>query len=295
MSGGGSSRQVEVIDSTMLGDSLQCLRLYYWRHCRHLVPASPSLPLAYGQAAHASLAAHYRGATAGEALAAFEAVWDEAVGGLLDEDEPGDSKRNPLRWAETFMAYRDFYRVEPFKVLGVENRAIVPLVEDDLYLAVILDLITLWDGKPVVIDHKTTSYMSPDFFQAFTIRHQFTGYILAATRLLELDEPAGLVANCILVTDRAAPPSRLFARYPVTRSRWQLEAWHQEIVSWWRVVRACREAGDWPRNDDRCFRWRPGCPYFILCASTEADYRSYQPPESLFRVEQWNPVKEEGK
>lgn len=281
--------EVEVFDSTMLGDSLQCLRLFYWRHERHLVPVVPSLPLAYGRAVHACLAEHYRGATAGQALAAFEKAWQEDTA-MLDEESAWDNKRNPYRWAEVFMQYRDFYRVEPFKVRSVEVSTLLPLVEGDLYLAGLIDLVVEMDGRVVIIDHKTTSYMPPEFFSSFTIKHQFTAYILAATRLLELSEPPELIANCILVTDRQVPPSKLFVRYPTRRNRYQLEAWHDEVVGWWQVVRACRASGNWPRNDDRCFRWKPGCPYHVLCASVDTNYLEFEPPPALFRVEQWNPV-----
>src|SRR5208337_5693986 len=102
---------IEVVDTTRLRDSLSCLRLYYWRHERAQVPIAPRLPLIYGAGAHASLATHYRGGTAGEALAAFEAVWDSELSPTYQETAEEDPKRNPVRWAETFLLYLQKYNV----------------------------------------------------------------------------------------------------------------------------------------------------------------------------------------
>ena len=285
---------IEIVDPTRLRDTLQCLRLFYWRHERHYVPVGPRLPLVYGSSGHECLAENYRGKPAGVCLEAFEKVWDREVSPSQDEMSEEDPKRNPIRWAEVFMLYRRKYLVEPFKVLAVEAPFFLP-VTDNLAFAGIVDLLIEYLGRPMVMDHKTASYLNQAYFDTFNPNHQVDTYLTGASGILGQHVDT-LMFNCILVHPTENDPDRLFIRHSTTRSAAQLAQAKKELIGWWNIIKECRRTGNWPRNDDRCQRWRFGnrggaCEYHPLCTdATGTDFRKMIPSKVLYKESVWDPI-----
>jgi hypothetical protein len=280
---------IEVVDTTRLRDSLSCLRLYYWRHERAVVPKAPRLPLIYGAAIHASLAGHYLGESAGKCLAEFEEIWDTDIPqDALTEDDP---KRNPVRWAEVFLAYRQKYQTEPFRVRNVEVPFFLPLT-DQIAIGGVIDLVIEYLGQIMLVDHKTTSYMNHRYFATFNPNHQAVNYLLAANKLIKPDQFINtLLFNCILVHATESRPERLFERVPTTRSPAQLAEGQEQLVGWWNIVRACRSSGSWPMNDHYCQEWG-GCAYHQLCTDVQANFRRLIPSKVVFKESAWDPIRE---
>jgi hypothetical protein len=279
---------IEVIDPTRLRDSLQCLRMFYWRHERGIVSNKIAYPLVYGRGVHATLAAHYEGKTAGLSLLEFEKIWDTEVMPFLTDMDEGDYKRNPVRWAETFMLYRQLYQNEPFRVRNVEAPFFLPLT-DKIAIGGIIDLLVEYLGKLTVIDHKTTSVTYPSYFASFNPNHQFSTYLLGASEILKEPVTTALV-NCIVTHKSEMRPEKLFMRVPTMRSPAQHEMLKDEIIGWWSVVQNCRSSNTWPRNDDRCQRWQGGCDYHNLCTEVQSDYRRVIPSKIMYREEIWDPI-----
>lgn len=285
---------IEVVDTTRLRDSLSCLRLYYWRHERAIVPVAPRLPLIYGAAGHASWAVHYRGGTAGEALAAFEEIWDKEVVPWQEQDpltREDDPKRNPVRWARTFLLYTQHYRIEPWRVVHIEVPFFLPL-NDDIALGGVIDLLVDWFNQLMLVDHKTTSYLNNKWFATFNPNHQVNSYLLAANELLKPDRPiTTFYFNATLVHATEMNPEKLFARVPTTRSPAQLTEGKEQLVGWWNIVRECRRTGTWPMNDHYCQEWG-GCAYHQLCTDIQANFRRLLPSKALYKEQPWDPIKE---
>lgn len=281
---------IEVVDPTRLNNSLQCLRLYYWCNERHIVPVKPRLPLVYGRGSHATLASHYRGEAPGMALKEFDDIWEADVIPFLTEMDEEDPKRNPVRWAETFLAYRKYYSKEPFKVLFVEAPFFLPL-SDDIALGGIIDLLVEWLNQKMVMDHKTTSVTYPSYFAGFNPNHQFSSYLLGATELLG-EEVTTCYVNNLVVLPKNAPPERMFMRTPTNRSIAQHQMMKDELLGWWGIVRECRRTGNWPRNPDRCQRWAGGCEYHPLCTEIQTNFKKLIPSKAMYREEVWDPIAE---
>ena len=290
---------IECVDATRLKDSLQCLRLYYWSHERHRVPVAPRIPLIYGSMVHACLAAHYEGKTIGECLAAAEQVWDSEMldagtgQSLLGEYNEEDPKRNPKRWLETFMVYRQHYRVEPFSVVGKPESPFFLQVTDDLAFVGVLDLVIKYLNQIMVMDHKTTYSIAQQWIETFNPNHQFSIYLLAANEIMKPDKPiTTLMINGILSHATELRPEKLFSRVPTTRSLSQLQMIKEDMITWWTtVVRECRRTGNWPQNDARCNDWG-GCPYKPLCTEVNANYRKLIPSTQQYRERVWDPIRE---
>jgi hypothetical protein len=281
---------IEVVDPTRLRDSLQCLRMFYWRHERSMVPMTPRMPLIHGRGVHATLAAHYEGKSAGLALLEYQKIWDAEVLPYQTDIDEDDIKRNPVRWAEQFVLYRQFYRVEPFKVRNVEAPFFLPLT-DTIAIGGIIDLLVEHLNQLMVIDHKTTSVTYPSYFASFNPNHQFSTYLLGASEILKQPVTTALV-NCLVTHKSEMRPDKLFMRVPTMRSPSQHQMLKEEIVGWWTIVQNCRRTGNWPRNDDRCQRWAGGCDYHSLCTEIQTDYKRIIPSKMLFRQEQWDPIQD---
>lgn len=283
---------IEVIDPTRLRDSLQCLRLYYWRHERFIVPIKPRLPLIHGSGVHATLAAHYEGKSAGVALKEYDTIWKRDVLPYMTELDEEDRKRNPVRWAEVFLAYRQHYSAEDshFKVRNVESPFFLPLT-DKIAVGGIIDLLVEYLNRLMVIDHKTTSSTYPSYFASFNPNHQFSVYLLGASEILGEPVTTALI-NCIVTHATEMRPEKLFIRVPTTRSPAQHAMLKDEIVGWWTIVQACRASNNWPRNDDRCQRWAGGCDYHSLCTEIQTDFRRIVPSKALFREQVWDPIQQ---
>jgi hypothetical protein len=248
------------------------------------------MPLIYGTAVHACLAAHYNSGTAGQSLAAFEEVWDREMGQVEQETlEEEDGKRNPVRWAKQFMAYRTYYNTEPFTVRNVEVPYFLPLT-DDLALSGIIDLAVEYLNQIMLVDHKTTSYLNNKTFKGFNPNCQFSSYLLAANELIQPEKFIGtLLVNCILSHKTEMNPDKMFARVPTTRSPAQLAEQREELIGWWGLVKECRRLGNWPKNDQRCGDYS-GCDYHILCTDVQANYRKMKPSSALFKEQAWDPL-----
>jgi hypothetical protein len=281
--------RIEAFDPTRLNDSLSCLRLFYWRHERKYVRKALQMPLAYGTAVHECLAELYRGKSAGQCLKAFEVIWQREVLPWLDEYSSEDPKRNLQGWIDQFQAYRQYYQKELFKVLQVEAPFLL-MLKPDLALCGIIDLLIRYLNQIMALDHKTTSITYQSFFDGFNPNHQFTTYMLGGTELLG-HPVTTMIANCIVSVTKLTQPEKMFIRYPTQRSLEQLAAFKEEIVAWWRIVQACRASGQWPRNPDRCQRWKGGCDYHPLCTDIQADYRRLVPSPRMYIEQQWNPLR----
>lgn len=289
---------IEVIDPTRLRASLQCLRYYYWEHERNIIPIKPKMPLAHGIGVHHTLEAYYHGASLGKALEKYDETWAKEVAPYQDAMSEEDPKRNPRRWAETFILYRKQYQKESFEVLTLPNGKpaievpfFLPLTED-LALAGIIDLIIKYCGQIMLLDHKTTSYLNQKWIRSFNPNHQFSAYLLAANELLKPTRPINtLLVNAIKVHATDNRPEGLFDRIPTTRTTNQLQQFKEEMIAWWTLsVRASRKSGAWPRNDDRCERWPEGCPYKDLCTELEVDHRKLIPSSALYKEKVWDPL-----
>lgn len=290
---------IEIVDATRLRDSLQCLRMYYWSHERNIQPVKPRLPLIHGSGVHATMAAHYEGQPAGICLQKYEEIYEAEMSpfqqeqSLLGEEGQDDPKRNPVRWMKVYMLYRQFYKLEPFSVIGKPESPFLLPVTDDLALGGVIDLLIQYCGQTMVLDHKTAAWLGQSYYNSFNPNHQFSVYLVAANELIKTEKPiTTLMVNCILSHATQMKPEVLFSRVPTIRSPEQLKQAKEELISWWQIVRECRRTGNWPRNDDRCQRWAGGCSYHSLCTEITTDYRKLIPSKTAYTERQWDPVKE---
>jgi intein/homing endonuclease len=147
----------------------------------------------------------------------------------------------------------------------------------------------LYTVKNCIVTHNTTSVTYPSYFAGFNPNHQFGMYLLGATEVLKEPVTAALI-NCIVTHPTEMRPEKLFIRQPTSRSLAQFELMKEEIIGWWSIVQECRRTRNWPRNDDRCQRWKGGCDYHQLCVDVQEDYRKIKPSKAVYRESVWDPI-----
>jgi len=118
---------------------IYCPRLFGYKEVLGLNPKVLSSPLALGSAVHSGLGAHYLGKPFELGLAHPQKGWAYKV---------------PIA-REICEAYVRHFVREPFKVLDVEKELVVHV--NGRKFTRRIDLIVLWHGKIILIDHKTAA------------------------------------------------------------------------------------------------------------------------------------------
>jgi len=125
---------------------IYCPRLFGYKEVLGLNPKVLSSPLALGSAVHSGLGAHYLGKPFELGLAHPQKGWAYKV---------------PIA-REICEAYVRHFVREPFKVLDVEKELVVHV--NGRKFTRRIDLIVLWHGKIILIDHKTGKGIYPEMF-----------------------------------------------------------------------------------------------------------------------------------
>lgn len=261
---------MEIVDSTKLTDSLNCLRYFQLRHELGLVPKDEyiGLPLIFGSAIHAALDELYTSASVVKAMQAFDEVW---------AGREGDHKRNPAAALRILSEYILTYPNEAFTVIATERPFVVPLT-DQIAWAGIVDLVGRIDDQLFIMDHKTASQIAPSYWAQYDAGAsiQEIGYLYAVSQLV--GQVVRTFAVNVILVDRDKTG---FQRRFYVRREDEVVQWKETITNWWSIVLACRQAGQWPKNPHYCGRWGR-CQYIDICSTGHIT--------SDFDVCHWDPL-----
>jgi CRISPR/Cas system-associated exonuclease Cas4 (RecB family) len=196
-----------------------CSRAFEFRYRLGATPEHVPVPLAFGIAIHAALAAHYesirlteRPPSNEEVVQVFRDSWAAATAGPIplqvsNDDEEGDDGAHVDKGVAMLSVFHEHaVSAGPVTVKSVEHRFSVPLFHPetgevlDERLSGVMDLVVEENGRNVVIDHKSSAKR----FAADQLRYDFqlTAYQLAA-RELELGE-VGLRYQVLTKTKKPA-------------------------------------------------------------------------------------------
>ena len=230
-------------DNTRLSTHEICPRKFYFRHRRHLRPATLQAPLVFGSAWHSGMDVIWPGAKsdlsdtelAEAALFAFNKEWVNRglphVSDMTPEQLDEVGFRNAGVALDMFYSYvdqrRDFIR--KLEVDYVELPFAVPLDPDDETLFYIgkMDKLVTWEGAKWCIEHKTTSEYKKDggfrasFLEAFSPNSQIDGYD-HGNHMLHSNQAKGVLVDGALVHKSVHDK---FCFIPVERDILMLEAW----------------------------------------------------------------------
>src|SRR5574343_917612 len=213
------------IDATRISDGLNCEAYFYLRHIKGFVPDGGSLALVYGSAIHAALAEHYRGKGFKATCRAFDEVW------LAEAQGRSDQKRSPRRALAILQAYMERYKQEYFEVLAVEVPFLIP-VKHLKFMGVIDLVVKMGESQRLaIIDHKTTSVLSPYYWLQYRTNAdiQGPGYLTAINKLVAKCET--WVPSAILVDATKTAFERQYFTPDISYFTERLLHWHQRMLS----------------------------------------------------------------
>lgn len=154
----------------------------------------------------------------------------------------------------------------------------------------ICDLVATINGENWLIDHKTTSILSADFFDGFNLAMQPVGYVNAAKLAFPDLNIAGFMVNTLACrkpskTGKGFEPHRSYLRY----ESWHFDEWKNDVVQLIGEFLHNLTLNNWPKKTTWCVGKYGKCPYLDVC-SLPPDYRLHLLESDQYVYNTWKPV-----
>lgn len=305
------TRESYNFDNTRLSAYKKCPRFYLIRHVLGWRKEGNAPALAFGGAWHEGMDVVWRHARehSPEQLAemAFQAfcIKFESEGfniQLSIEDENLMQPRTPGNAHEMYFNYINarWSMLQEAVLIAAEQPFAVPMpeLEDTWYIGRLDKVISYNDTRPVILEHKTTSYYSKatnfrsDYVDSWFASSQVKGYEFAGHLMYEDISAVWVDAALVHKTVHDA-----FKFIPVAHSQPLLFEWADDTREWAIRVKAETESvhmfkkllpGVFPRNEDSCFGKYGVCPFLDICRTVSDPTTLEEPPEGYIR-EVWEP------
>lgn len=221
------------IDGSGLTEFSKCPRSWYIKNVLRLVPDTKNPALDFGSALH-------------KAVETFHKTGDVDIDKIVEEYGLADTQdhRNAAMLADAVEEYKTLKELhfKTFVLDGrpvVENSFAIPL-GDVIWCGRIDRIIELPNGNAAVLDLKTSSADSSQFWNEFEVSISQTGYLWAASQALNMD-----VTSLVIVaffTRKTRTPSRWGYRI-FLRDKWQFEEWKTFVQAQSVRIRQVAESG----------------------------------------------------
>lgn len=282
------------LDYTAMEDAWWCLRLWYNRYHRHLLPKERGFEsaLLFGEAIHSARDTLARGSDLEEALKEFDRIFTTQY----DEHAEGDLKRTPFIGRCLLRAYLKKWGQPRDLHTEVGAEVILP---DNVHLIGRLDYVND-DPECTVTDVKTTGGLF--WLPQARLNWQLVGYAYMVRELLGL-APTQVCIDAFVVPpltkkiQALAPPENehalnlfdnLHRRYGSLQPR-DYEEWMRWVLHTANVIRSCLQNNWWPmRAPKACGRFGRVCHYDMLCKAQTPE-QEQKLVEALYVVEPWHP------
>lgn len=314
---------MKLFDNTRIGAFRTCPRKFYLRHVRHFTPDRTSAPLVFGSAWHNGMDALWGSTHKGRN---DQQILDEASQAFLDKwieegmDAPEDMDiavadkllpRIPGTAYEMFFHYLALRKswIQECEWVHIERPFMVPLDANAPDIAYVgrLDKVVKYNGKVIVIEHKTTTAYKKDgpfryeWMDSWSPNAQVDGYIHAAHMLYPDEDVFGVYIDGALVHKKIHDG---FKYIPINRQLTQLDAWLYETKYWIKrifdeeakfhladlsVMSDAPYLAAYPKQTDSCSHFA-GCTYRDLCKAWGNPEKESCP--SNFKEERWEPFVE---
>lgn len=163
----------------------------------------------------------------------------------------------------------------------------------------IVDMIASLSGEHWLVDHKTTSILSGDFFDGFEIAMQPVGYVAAARAAFPDLDIQGFMVNVLACrkpvsavtasgkksTAKAFEPHRRFYRYDT----WKETEFRTDALALIEEFIANLTSNYFPRKTQWCIGKYGKCPFFEVC-SLPPEQRMMMLESGTYQENTWKPV-----
>jgi hypothetical protein len=269
-------KKIVKINSSSLELINQCLRKAEYALVDHVRKDDEKPALVFGQAIHEALKIFYSTPIPQRSLAAVLAHFRASASSL--KSLPPSDKRTITNGEAILKNYFQVYSNDPWVILKDQHGYICErefefdlLTRDSIQIKYFGTIDAVFQNQEtqevVVVDHKTTSTMGDSFYGKASPNHQFTGYLLAAEKALNL-KPASLMMNGIQVAKTMHGLSRTFTR----RTLSDYEEFKEMVFDKTKTFMSALETKRFPMAGyPTCVMWG-GCGYKTVC-ETQKEHR----------------------
>lgn len=154
----------------------------------------------------------------------------------------------------------------------------------------ISDMLCSLNGNNYILDHKTTSILSQDFFDGFAIAHQPVGYVAACRAAFPELDIKGFIVNVIACrkptkTGKAFETHRAVYNY----DDWTITEWKADTLSLVSEFLHNLTTHFFPKKTQWCIGKYGKCRYFNTCA-LPPEYRDSDLASDNYVDNTWKPV-----
>lgn len=288
-------------DNTMFQWWNDCPRKYYFCSQLGLRKKTKAPALSWGGLMHDGLAEWYKTRDPDKTLEVIDKHpdWQDEPDALDEEgvflDEAPDF-RTKARALQKMTEYMLFWKDDPgWEILLTETP--FELTEPDGFrYGGKIDLIVEWNGKPWVVDHKTTTRFGSTqaqrnrFYQQFEQSPQMGGYTWAGS-LLHGKPLAGVIINVICIHKNPKPPEIQMNRRAIVFDEAKVAEWKQMRIEEYREISQALEEDNFRPRWDNCVGKYGPCPFYNVCSLPEASRKRVLDLD--FEVHPWNWMEEE--
>lgn len=184
-------KKVEVLDSSMVGDFVNCPSMFYLKHILGLRPnrfdASANIALDWGTCWHKGMYAYYKEGIQGNLEAGLAAIADNFPDYITPQNDP-KTKRSRDRMLKQLVAYHNHWAEDNkhYEIIRSEQYFDVYSEEEAIRWCGRMDSIRRKKSpsKIQVWDYKTTSAMGDRYFDQYELSFQFPGYTWASNLMM---------------------------------------------------------------------------------------------------------------
>lgn len=289
-------KRIEVLDSSMLGDFMDCPSRFYLKHILGLRPKKfdsvDNIPLDWGQTWHKAMYAYYKEGMGGNLEAALKAI-DEYYPDYITPDIDTKTKRSKERMLKQMFAYDAHWREDNSRYEILRSEQFFDVYDEDLDLRWCgrMDSIRRQDrpNKVQVWDYKTTSAMGDRYFDKYELSFQFPGYVWAANKMLAGEEVLELKMDVMYTLSASFDFFRRTFRYDEYRRREFVDNTRLIVEQIHRLQdnHLC-EPEKWVKNYNECTRYRT-CMFFPVHNLHPKGDTRLNILGNDYKIERWDP------
>lgn len=283
----------EVLDSSMVKDFMYCPSYFYLRHVlglkkKYRVPQEDA-GMDWGTKWHDLMYAWHLTYDMTEALKSLE-PWPESV--MAETDRHGRSKE---RMIKIFFDYVDKFGESDrknFEVIRLENFFDIFDEEFEIRWCGRMDRVVRrrTNGRIMLWDYKTTSYMIKFYFEQFEHSFQMPGYARMLSQLLT--EP---VREVYLDVVHTLKKDHDFYRRSIPYSPAKIAEWGRNVrnvLDWmyWLRDNHLYNPEAWIKNWNHCTSWNKACQFADVHWSPPTKDTRLRILRDNYEVERWDPI-----
>lgn len=263
------------IDHSRRSCASSCLRKYYWRYVRNLVPLMGSNALRYGSTWHGFLDGFYSSVKSigwNDPTTAFQAAFVEGKETWESESTKQtfyeDDYRTFDNCTKAFLEYNNYYSGDRSMMEIIDIEKAFSIEFSQFIFDGKLDLQVRLNGVNWLMEHKTTSQYITTQIERMNRASQTIGY-WNACRILGLDIEGVLISFHHLSARKAKSGEWgtlkiEFQRSPQLYCKQNIDDWQEHFTSVAQQLMDCYELEFWPKNYDSCYQYGR-CGYLLLC------------------------------